>query len=360
MSTKKTIQINPDLFSTNKTRKKKEKIIQSKPFIKTNSVKRALLKRIKHHAKNREKDYENNTIVSSKEEQFSNDFHSHLDYLNTIQKKNKTMKKSQREKQEENTIDANVFLPPELNDVSNDVSNNVSNNVNLSPDHIYSPPYGCLKNGSKPTWRQWKRSTQKVYDEPIPISTNENIIPSIQSNNTPLSFGLNINKMNSNPVASTSIVNKPVANKPIANKNIEITERELKLQSLRRKLKHEELKQQKKKNKIKNATTTTTLKKRTTKVENHYGKQNNKVSVLVKNSTTRKNIQHEHSLLKQTSIEDVKKYLKSHYLLKIGSNAPNDVLRKMYETLHLCGEVKNINSENLVHNYLNDDSEEQM
>ena len=358
--------------------------MQSKPFIKTNSVKRALLKRIKHHAKNRENDYENNTIVSPKEEQFSNDFHSHLDYLNTIQKKNKTMKRSHREKQEENTIDANVFLPPELNDVSNDVSNNVSNNVsndiNLSSDHIYSPPYGCLKNGSKPTWREWKRNTQKVYDEPIPISTNENIIPSIQSNKPPLSFDLNINKMNSNPVANTYVSNKPVANtyvsnkpvvntyvsnkpvanKPVINKNIEITERELKLQSLRRKLKHDELKQQKKKNKIKNATTTTTLKKRTTKVENHYGKQNNKVSVLVKNSTTRKNIQHEHSLLKQTSIEDVKKYLKSHYLLKIGSNAPNDVLRKMYETVHLCGEVKNINSENLVHNYLNDDSEEQM
>ena len=286
MSTKKTIQINPDLFSTNKTRKKKEKIIQSKPFIKTNSVKKALLKRIKSHAKNREKEHENTVNINSKEEEFSNDFHSHLDYLNTIQKKNKTMKRMQRETQENNNIDANVFLPPELNDVSND--------INLSSDHIYSPPYGCLKNGSKPTWREWKRNTQKVYEEPI--LTHENVIPSIQSRNPPLS--LHLNNTQGNPTVNKPIVNKPIVNKPIVsnptvnssvvNKNIEITERELKLQSLRRKLKHEELKEKRKKNKIKESNSTTTLKKRTIKVENHYGKQKNKVSVLVKNSTTRK------------------------------------------------------------------------
>ena len=337
MSTKKTIQINPDLFSTNKTRKKKEKIIQTKPFIKTNSVKRALLKRIKHYAQNRENNYENNTNENSKEEKFSNDFHSHLDYLNTIQKKNKTIKKMQRETHEESTIDANVFLPPELNDISN--------NIKSSTNYSYSPSYGCLKNGSKPTWREWKRNTQKVYDEPIPI-INENIIPPpIQSMKPPLSF--NFNEIQNVPIVNNHV---PIVNKPVS---IEITERELKLQSLRRKLKQEELNEKRKINQIKETSTTNTLKKRIAKVENHYGKQNNKVSVLIKNSTTRKNIQKEHNLLKQSSIEDVKKYLKKQYLLKSGSNAPNDVLRKMYETVHLCGEVKNINSENLVHNYLN-------
>jgi len=358
MSTKKTIQINPDLFSTNKTRKKKEKTIQTKPFIKTNSVKRALLKRIKHYAQNRENNYENNTNENLKEEKFSNDFHSHLDYLNTIQKKNKTIKKMQRETQEESTIDANVFLPPELNDISN--------NIKSSTNYEYSPAYGCLKNGSKPTWREWKRNTQKVYDEQTPLPkqipkqmpkqmpiqmpkqmpttiTHENSIPpAIQSMKPPLSFNFNDSQ------------NNPIVNKPVS---IEITERELKLQSLRRKMKQDELTEKRKKNKIKETSTSSTLKKRTTKVQNHYGKQNNKVSVLIKNSTTRKNIQKEHNLLKQSSIEDVKKYLKKQYLLKIGSNAPNDVLRKMYETVHLCGEVKNINSENLVHNYLNDEPE---
>lgn len=177
---------------------------------------------------------------------------------------------------------------------------------------------------------------------PTTITHENSIPPAIQSVKPPLSFNFNDSQ------------NNPIVNKPVS---IEITERELKLQSLRRKMKQDELTEKRKKNKIKETSTSSTLKKRTTKVQNHYGKQNNKVSVLIKNSTTRKNIQKEHNLLKQSSIEDVKKYLKKQYLLKIGSNAPNDVLRKMYETVHLCGEVKNINSENLVHNYLNDEPE---
>ena len=96
------------------------------------------------------------------------------------------------------------------------------------------------------------------------------------------------------------------------------------------------------------------------KIENHYGKQKNKVSVLVKNSTTRKNIQKEHNLLKQKSIEEVKQYLKKHYLLKVGSNAPNDVLRKMYEAAHLTGNVKNVNSKNLLYNYMNDETNDEL
>ena len=161
MSTKKTIQINPELFSMNKTRKKKEKVIQNKPLIKANSLKKALLKRIKHHARNREKKQENNDKKNNNnDEEFSNDFHSHLDYLNNIQKKNKTMKRQRSETQESN-VQANIFLPPELSDVSDDLKIQVPS----------TPPYGCLKNGSKPTWRQWKNTTQKKM-EPIAVQNN--------------------------------------------------------------------------------------------------------------------------------------------------------------------------------------------
>ena len=326
MSTKKTIQINPELFSVNKTRKKKEKVIQNKPLIKANSLKKALLKRIKHHARNRERRQENNEKNdNNKDEEFSNDFHSHLDYLNNVQKKNKTMRRQRTESQESN-VQANIFLPPELSDVSNDLKIQIPS----------TPPYGCLKNGNKPTWRQWKNTTQKIV-EPIPVQ-----------NNFETSSGFDFD---------TSDLVTPSFNTRFSKTN-ELTERELKLQSLRKKLQEEEVEEKKKKDKKKKSVAT--LKKRTTKFENHYGKQNNKVSVLVKNSTTRKNIQKEHNLLKQDSINEVKKYLKNHYLLKVGSNAPNDVLRKMYETIHLCGDVKNVNSNNLVHNYLNDEIGEDM
>ena len=316
MSTKKTIQINPELFSTNKTRKKKEKTIQPKPLIKANSLKKALLKRIKHHAKNREKKYESNN--SSKDEEFSNDFHSHLEYLNNVQKKNKTLKRQSTP--DLNDINANIYLPPELSDVSSEIKTSV-------PE---TPPYGCLKNGSKPTWREWKRTTQKVPPEPLQ------------------KFNLTNEDLDTSDISSMFF----------KNKFNEFSDRELKLQNLRQKIKEDEIKEKKKKNKVKESTST--LKKKTMKIENHYGKQKNKVSVLVKNSTTRKNIQKEHNLLKQKSIEEVKQYLKKHYLLKVGSNAPNDVLRKMYEAAHLTGNVKNVNSKNLLYNYMNDETNDEL
>ena len=322
MSTKKTIQINPELFSTNKTRKKKEKHIQPKPLIKSNSLKKALLKRIKHHAKNREKTHEKKN--ESNDEQFSNDFHSHLEYLNNVQKKNKTVKRFNNHNNESN-VNANVFLPPELSDVSNEIT---TSQANFSMPE--TPPFGCLKNGSKPTWREWKRTTQKVYQEPMPTYFNEK--PKLTDND---------------------LMTSDISTISFNNKVNEFSDRELKLQNLRQKLKEDEVKEKKKKQKVKESTST--LKKKTMKIENRYGKQKNRVSVLVKNSTTRKNIQKEHNLLKQKSIEEVKRYLKKHYLLKVGSNAPNDVLRKMYEASHLCGDIKNVNSSSLVHNYLNDE-----
>ena len=59
--------------------------------------------------------------------------------------------------------------------------------------------------------------------------------------------------------------------------------------------------------------------------------------------------------LKQFSIEDVRRYLIKHGFIRVGSSAPNDVLRKMYETSKMiCGEVENHNTDNLLYNYLND------
>ena len=38
----------------------------------------------------------------------------------------------------------------------------------------------------------------------------------------------------------------------------------------------------------------------------------------------------------------------------MGSHAPNEILRKIYEEVHLTGDVTNKNEENLIHNYIND------
>ena len=64
-------------------------------------------------------------------------------------------------------------------------------------------------------------------------------------------------------------------------------------------------------------------------------------------------MQQEYNILKNTPISEVKDYLKGKTLLKAGSMAPNDVLRKTYEQLHLAGDITNKNTEVLIHNYMN-------
>ena len=94
------------------------------------------------------------------------------------------------------------------------------------------------------------------------------------------------------------------------------------------------------------------LKKKTIKRKYKFGKNNGKISVLVKNNKTRKIVQDELELLKQAPIKEIKEYLRKRYLYKSGSNAPNDVLRKTYIDSHLSGEITNKSTENLIHNFL--------
>jgi hypothetical protein len=82
---------------------------------------------------------------------------------------------------------------------------------------------------------------------------------------------------------------------------------------------------------------------------------NGKVSVLIKNSQTRRRVQTEHAQLKQKSILDIKNHLRSKNLLKVGSEAPNDVLRHIYEQSILAGQIENKAKETLIHNYFNEE-----
>ena len=82
-----------------------------------------------------------------------------------------------------------------------------------------------------------------------------------------------------------------------------------------------------------------------------------KVAVLISNKTVRNDISTKSQILKQMHISDIKKYLLKHGFIKVGSSAPNDVLRKMYESaIMICGEIQNHNPDNLLYNYLNDET----
>jgi len=81
------------------------------------------------------------------------------------------------------------------------------------------------------------------------------------------------------------------------------------------------------------------------------------VSVLIKDRGTRKKILNAQKDLKRKNINDMRAYLREHNLIKTGSNAPNDVIRKLYESAMLSGEITNSNAHILLHNFSKEDKE---
>ena len=187
--------------------------------------------------------------------------------------------------------------------------------------HVKPPVYGCLKNGNLPTYRTWKRQTQKQY----PSQNRRPIAPM-----PPSPVQINYEKDLHEKIRSMSLQEKIDANKQ-KQRNADSG-------------KHNRLKKRKRQRRILRRTY------RTGKSKVHP-----RVAVLVSNKTIRNNTNLRMTELKETPMRDVRQYLKKQGLIKVGTTTPNDVLRQMYECANLiCGEVKNHNSENLLYNYFND------
>ena len=288
MSSKKTIEINPELFMLSPSKKKNNvKRPTMKNLIKPNSLKRQLLNKMREHSlKNRNK--------LDKDLQFHNEFKTHIDYLEKLGKR-KTVKKN---------VNAHIELPDDLSQTDE--------------NSVKEPPYGCLKAGDKPTFRQWKRITQKK------ITNDENEIKvSLSKPEEPILLNIKKEEPSEKILPTSNYIKKFNSFESIEKPQIIL---------------NPQRKQQGKNKTIKQT----------------YGKSGRKVSVNIKNSYTRKKIDDDCNLLKKTALHDVKKYLKNKNLIKTGSNAPPDVLRKMYMDSHLAGDIENKSITNLVHNYIND------
>ena len=85
-----------------------------------------------------------------------------------------------------------------------------------------------------------------------------------------------------------------------------------------------------------------------------FGKVPNRrsIRVLIKNTTMQNKIEKEIKTLHTHSMEKIRDYLLKRGLYKIGSNAPDELLRKIYEESYTTGNVENKNSELLLHNFL--------
>ena len=397
----KTIKVNPIFLSTgsgNKNKTRKEKPAPLLSLGSPNNIKKKLIARIKNFQKDAAqtaKEAQQNAIGSNAIGSNTNaislgsdvmdDFSESVQFLDNLAREkqhNKTLKKKQVCSPEV-YMQIATELPPELawgaapsgetpatplwvnphtplgiskplgailsgisntvpsNTVPNTVSNNtvpstVSNNTvpsnTISPDGglrggtpLWSAPpapyYSNLKNGGKPTYRTWLRNTQKNQRwkppqamqamqamQAIALAPITESFANITLNTAPL----NTAPLNTEPEGACP--NGGLRGFPPQRKRI-----------------------------------TRTLKY---KLGKHA---NGKVSVLIKNAQTRRKVQSEQALLKQKSILDVKNYLRSKNLLKVGSEAPNDVLRQTYEQSILAGIVENKAKDVLLHNYFNEE-----
>lgn len=324
----KKISINPEFFKMSIKKEKKQK--KKKPTfresqLKPNKVKKELIARIKQHQqreKQRELD-ELEKIKKNKDQTFKNEFKDTMDYLEELNKKKKRKKKKKnktlkvRQPHSQINIDSTkTSVPNETN-----MSDNSLIQTNITPD----PPYSILKGGKKPTYRQWKKTLKKQMFQDDILQENPKMIDT-----EPLKIESNIDtlQLNNN---KTSMLG--------------FNERKMRLNKIKNKLTFQEPKKRK-------------IKTRRIRRKITLGKEKGKIGVLVKSKKTRKIIKNEVNILKKKSINEIKEYLRKHNLIKIGSAAPDNITRGIYESAYLSGDVYNNNAEILLHNWNSDESQD--
>ena len=399
----KTIKVNPIFLmgsggggssqAKNKTRKEKP---VSLSLGQPNSIKKKLIARIKNFQQNKNTTATN--MTNNNDDGFTNDFSESVQFLDNLardkqehkaNKHNATLKKKQP-RNEAAYMQIATELPPELLGglaaplqppggftptpplLANSpilIQQSISGGEGVNPPWSAppAPSYSNLKTGgTKPTYRTWLRNTQKnkhvspVVNKPIsileeisqPIISPSLSTPLVPSLSTPLMPSLSTPLVPSalaQTAATLSIsTDMPTVQFPTVQFPTVQSEEQLQMQTggvaggdgiplykptLFRKRKK----------------VTRTLKY---KLGKHA---NGKVSVLIKNNQTRRRVQTEQAQLKLKSILDIKNHLRSKNLLKAGSEAPNDVLRHIYEQSILAGQIENKSKDTLIHNYFNEE-----
>ena len=303
MSDKKKISINPAFLKGSnfkKTLKKKEK---PKMPIKASTLKQKLIAKVKEkNKKTQENQKREKTQKKQKECVIEEDeFNKSLSFLQEKIKKQKEKKQKQKEKQQQQqqSRENNISLKNVINNLN--IKNKEScETFVIKPD----PPHGCLKNGKKPTYR-----TYNGIKNPIKKRHGSLKISNYKSSSK--------NNISLNP----------------------FFERQEKLKKLKKKA------------------TQKKIKRKTIKTKRTLGKnKNRKVNVLIKNNISRRQVEDEKNLLKSATLSEIKQYLKKQGVLKHGSTAPGEMLREMYESCILTGQVENKGGNVLIHNYFNEES----
>lgn len=323
------VKYNEDLFKipSSKTRKKKpDKPIKIKNGGKAlnNSIKHNVLKEIrKYQEKNYNELLKDNTKVTNLADKFENDFKDSLEFMENIAKNYKETKINETIKNHNASVENNFIMKNDINLIPVNIDELPPPTQMLVPiaspliplpvplsvvppssvPMVPPPIYGCLKNGSLPTYRAYHNKTLKAHVPALPPVVAERI---------------------KSPTELLLI------------EKIKQKEIEAKTQN--------QIKKQKKYKK---------LLRRTYRAGKDRYKP--KVGVLLPNKTIRSNVTTKIYLLKQTPIDEVRKTLVKKGFIKAGSSAPNNVLRKIYESIQLIdGDINNHNPDYLLHNFFSE------
>ena len=369
MSTKK-ISVNPAFFKINgsKTLKKREKREKRDLAKKENKeLKMKLINKIKEHKKRKQQEEREKPKPN---DELQNELEKSLNYLQDLSIKHKSKKQKRRERklarklereQSSIKVDTNNLLQtplipspnpqprayivdnphdkPMISSPGPSINPNINANVVPPPQNIPlqpqlvseprkpDPPYGILKHGKKPLFSIYNKTLKK------PANSHSSYRP-------PIHIDSNNPNMNVNDSIHTD----------------EFFERKQKLQQLKQQHQGNHLSQSLNNNSIipNRSKTLRKMKQLTTTTKRfiHLGKKNGKVGVLIKNQKTRKKILKDTNTLKKRPLSKIKQYLRKHNLIKIGSTAPEHIIRSIYENSFLSGDVYNKNIDTLLHNYL--------
>jgi len=404
----KTISINPSLFSVggSKTRKNREKKTKptAVPLISPNVLKNKLLKRIKEHkqkethdlANNKRKINDTNNVEPIKNFEnemlkFSDEFTDSINYLQTLSKQKKldaekrNYEDSKQRKKEEierrtirnyhelnSTPSVNIDLPDEL------IQPILTDSFKINPPQKQNDvPYGVLKGGLKPSYREWSRTQRNnIVTNPnssLIIQGGINSQQSARENRLQLLRQKIKNKneeVKIDPMLTENLIKNPQITQPILTPISQPIPQPIPQpmptpisQSISQPI-PTPISQPISQPSIDPQSggkiiATKHITKKTIKRKYTLGRSNIKkmVSVLIKDRGTRKRVLTAQKDLKRKNINDIKMYLREHNLIKTGSNAPNDVLRKLYESAMLSGEITNNNTETLLHNLSKEDKQ---
>ncbi len=343
MSEVRVIKLNEDLFKipSGTQRKKPDKPIKIKQPRKVSdkTLRNRVLNEIR---KNQEQHYrslleeapvgslsgreraENKLPLGGTTEAFNKDFDQSLEYMNQLAGKVK-----EEEKARNTTLKLNNYTQSDDFSRESSVMNEIDNlipvqltptidreSISLKP----ALPYGCMKvGGTLPTYRTY-HGTLKTQPS-LPVLAQQIKEPFMKPQS-----------MDAEPIQIVP------ADKPLVSERI-LSPTEVAHQ--------EKAKQDIIKPKIKRV-------KKLLRRTYRSGKDKFKprVGVLLSNKTIRSNITTKAYMLKQTPIEEIRKTLVKKGFIKHGSSAPNDVLRKIFESIQMIGgEVNNYNADNLLYNF---------